>query len=69
LAWLEAERPDPWVSRDRMTQDDVAFAIVVTFLKRKPPAHFDAGLYPALDTLNLRCEALPAFRAAPFMEG
>ena len=52
-----------------MTQDDVAFAIVVTFLKRKPPAHFDAGLYPALDTLNLRCEALPAFRAAPFMEG
>jgi glutathione S-transferase len=69
LRWLEAQKPGPWFAGERMMQDDVTAAVVVTFLKKKPPEHFDAAAYPALDALNTRAEALPPFQAVPFVEG
>jgi len=68
LDWLEAQRPDPWFADPKMGQDDVTAAVVVTFLMRKPPKHFDPAARPALAALNRRAEALPAFAAAPFVE-
>jgi len=44
----------------------VTQAVAHTNLARKNPDFLPAGRYPALAAHAARCEALPAFRAAPF---
>ncbi|SLN49840.1 glutathione S-transferase family protein [Oceanibacterium hippocampi] len=65
LAWLEAAAPAPWFG-ETFAADDLITSVAVTFLKRKPPAHFAEARYPALEAQNRAAEALPAFAAHPF---
>lgn len=69
LAWLEAQMSVPWFSGSRMMQDDVTAAIAHTFLVNKLPELMAGQSCPRLARLAAACEDLPAFRAAPFMEG
>tara|TARA_R110002167_G_scaffold145563_2_gene336523 strand:- start:283 stop:894 length:612 start_codon:yes stop_codon:yes gene_type:complete len=65
LSWLEKQVASPWFETD-MRQDDIASAVVVTFLMKKPPYLLDPTSYPRLAMLAATAEALSAFRAAPF---
>lgn len=66
LAWLEAQKPDPYFLGAALTIADVTAAIALTYLRRRLPHLCAAGTYPLLDRHNDACEALPAFVAAPF---
>jgi hypothetical protein len=52
-----------------MRQDDVTAAVTKTFLVNKLPDLMAGQSVPCLARLVERCEALPAFQAAPFVEG
>jgi len=69
LAWLEGEKPEPWFEGREMRQDDVTTAVTRTFLVNKLPDLMAGQSVPRLARLAERCEALPAFWAAPFVEG
>ncbi len=69
LGWLELSFRDQPMDSGRIRQDDLTAAIVVTFLKHKPPSHFDARTHAALERLNKSCEAMEAFKASPFPAG
>ncbi len=69
LNWLEAQAPDPWFDGTGLRQDDVTAAVTQTFLANKLPDLMAAESCPKLGRLAAACEALPAFQAAPFMEG
>ena len=69
LNWLEAQVPDPWFDGAGPRQDDVTAAVAHTFLANKLPELMAAKACPKLARLAATCEALPAFQAAPFMEG
>ncbi len=74
LGWLEGESPGatesagPWFSGGRMMQDDVTAAVAHCFLVNKLPELMTRQACPDLERLAARCEALPCFQAAPFME-
>jgi glutathione S-transferase len=68
LAWLEGETPEPWFEGEAMRQDDVTAAITRTFLVNKLPDLMAGQSVPYLARLAERCETLPAFQAAPFVE-
>ena len=58
-----------WLAGDAMTHADIAAAIAWTDGSNKIADMLPADRYPRLAALNARCEALPAFRAYPFMNG
>ena len=58
----------PWLSGDSMMQDDVTAAVAHCFLVNKLPELTARRACPKLERLAARCEALPCFQAAPFME-
>jgi len=58
-----------WLAGDGMTHADIAAAIAWTDGRNKIPDMLPDERYPKLAALNARCEALPAFRAYPFMNG
>lgn len=58
-----------WLAGDVMTHADIAAAIAWTDGSNKIADMLPADRYPRLAALNARCEALPAFRAWPFMNG
>lgn len=69
LAALEQEaqsRGTAWLVTDRMTQADITVGCVMRFLSEAQGVNRESVEYPALANLSARCEALPAFRAAPF---
>jgi glutathione S-transferase len=68
LKWLEAIAPDPWLAGPAMTQADVTATAMLTHLVNRQPLLFPEGAYPKLAALRERAEALPIFRASPFME-
>ena len=63
--WLDALAPSPWMIGDRLSRADLAAAVALTYLHEKQP-HLVEGRYALLDAHRRRCEALPAFRAAPY---
>ncbi len=69
LGWLELSFRDDPMEAENIHQDDITAAIVVTFLKNKPPSHFDARTHAALERLNKSCEAMEAFERSPFPVG
>ena len=54
-------RGDEWLVGNRMTQADVTAACVYTFLSDALGINRETVVYPALDALAARCEALPEF--------
>lgn len=69
LKWLEEQKPDPWFLGPRMTQADVTATAMLTHMVNRQKQLFGDGAYPMLRALRERAEALPPFRAAPFMDG
>jgi glutathione S-transferase len=69
LAWLEARAAGPWLAGPAMTQADVTLACAVTHMARRNPQFFSEAQFPRLAAHRRRCEALPPFAAAPFVEG
>jgi glutathione S-transferase len=70
LTWLQSRRPktpDRWLLLARMTQADVTTAIAVTNLFNKNPELVPDARFGALLRWAESCEALPPFRAAPFV--
>jgi glutathione S-transferase len=54
-------RGDLWLVGNRMTQADITGACVYTFLSDALGINRETVVYPALDALAARCEALPEF--------
>ncbi|HEY5801828.1 MAG TPA: glutathione S-transferase family protein [Burkholderiaceae bacterium] len=66
-ALLEDRLQGDWYVGKRMTQADVAVAVMVRFVAYYGDklACLPAGSYPRLQALSQRCEAMPAFIATP----
>lgn len=71
LAWLEERTPpEGFLAGGHLTHGDIASAVAVAFLEKKNPEHLGgAGAFANLRAHAARCETLPAFQAAPFVEG
>ncbi|HZD25887.1 MAG TPA: glutathione S-transferase family protein, partial [Alphaproteobacteria bacterium] len=69
LGWLEARAGGDWLCGGAMSQADVTAAVALTNLAHKLPQFLEGGACPRLQALAARCEALPCFRAVPFIEG
>jgi glutathione S-transferase len=54
-------RGDEWLIGNRITQADITTACVYTFLNDALRINRDSVVYPALNALAARCEALPEF--------
>jgi glutathione S-transferase len=63
LRWLAALEPAPWLAGDALTQADITTVVMYDFTRIVNPALIPDGLYPRLDALARRCDALPAFIA------
>ncbi len=69
LDWLEAECRAPWFSGEALSQADISATAALTHLRRKITEYKDLTSWPNLLRLSDAGEALPAFKAAPFVEG
>jgi glutathione S-transferase len=65
LKALEALPMAPWFLGERISIADITAAVAVSFLGKTTPALVAPGLYPKLEALTARCEAMPAFKASP----
>jgi glutathione S-transferase len=50
-----------WLVGQRMTQADITVACAFTFLNDTLRVAADSVMFPSLETLAARCEAMPAF--------
>lgn len=66
LAWLEAERPAPFLASPFFSVADITGAVAFTYIMSKWPQLVPSGAYPALEVHAAACEAMPAFQAAPY---
>src|SRR5262245_21773510 len=66
LAWLEAQRPAPFLVGPSFSASDVSAAVTLTYIKAKWPELLPPGAFPALERHRTVCEAMPAFEAAPY---
>jgi glutathione S-transferase len=66
LAWLEAQRPAPFLRLGAFSTADVTAAVAFTFIREKWPKLVPSGAYPALEMHWAACEAMPAFQAARY---
>ena len=69
LAWLEARTGDGWLHGDALSQADVTLTAALGHVGRRHPQLLPVDLYPRVQALAARCEALPAFQAVPFEAG
>lgn len=69
LEYLEREAGAPWMAGDGPTQADFSLTAALTHLTGKVPEFADLRPWPKLAALRETGEALPAFRANPFVEG
>lgn len=68
LVHLDAHAGDPWYCGRKFTQADITLGCLVGYLNLRLAEAFPPGLYPNLERLSERCEALDAFietRPAP----
>jgi glutathione S-transferase len=56
-------RGGEWLIGNRITQADITATCVYTFLSEALDINRDAVVYPALNAVAARCEALPEFRS------
>jgi glutathione S-transferase len=66
LAWLEAQRPAPFVVGQSFSVGDVTAAVTHTYIKEKWPQLLPPGGFPALEKHSAACEEMSAFQAAPY---
>jgi len=66
LAWIESQKPDPWLCGEKMTQADITCAVAFTYIFEKQPIKLLPGDYPATEALCHRCEAFPEFLSSPY---
>jgi glutathione S-transferase len=66
LAWLEAQHPAPFLCGQTFSVADVTGAVTFTFIREKLPQLVPPNAFPALEMHCAACEAMPAFRAAPY---
>ena len=66
LAWLELQRPAPFLVGPSFSVGDVTAAVALTYIKEKWPQLLPSGAFPALEIHRTVCEAMPAFQAAPY---
>jgi glutathione S-transferase len=66
LAWLEAQRPAPFLCVGTFSTADVTAAVAFTFIREKWPRLVSSGAYPALEMHCAGCESMPAFQAARY---
>ena len=66
LAWLEAQRPAPFLVSQSFSVGDVTAAVALTYIKEKWPQLLPPGAFPALEMHRAACEAMAAFQAAPY---
>jgi glutathione S-transferase len=64
LAWLEAQRPAPFLVGQSFSVGDVTAAVALTYIKEKWPQLVRPGAFPEMH--RAACEARPAFQAAPY---
>ena len=68
LVHLDAHAADPWYFGRKFTQADITLGCLIGYLKLRVQEAFPPRLYPNLERLSERCEALDAFveaRPAP----
>jgi len=66
LAWLEAQRPAPFLVGQSFSVGDVTAAVALTYIKEKWPQLLPPGAFPALEMHRAACEAMPPFQATPY---
>ena len=66
LAWLEAQRPAPFLVGGALSVADVTAAVAFTYIKEKWPQLVPAAVFPVSEKHCTACEAMPAFQAAPY---
>jgi glutathione S-transferase len=66
LAWLDAQRPAPYLVGQRLSMADVTAAVAFTYIREKWPQLVPSGAFPELEAHSARCETMPAFCAAPY---
>jgi len=65
-AWLEVQRPAPFLVGPSFSVSDVTAAVALTYIKEKWPQLLPPGVFPALEIHRKFCEAMPAFQVAPY---
>jgi len=66
LAWLEAQRPTPYLCGEVLSIADVTAAIAITYIQNKWPELMAGTGFSAVVAHAAALEATPAFRAAPY---
>jgi glutathione S-transferase len=66
LAWLEAQRPAPFLVGPAFSVGDLTAAVALTYVKEKWPHLLPPGAFPTLEIHRVACEAMPAFQAAAY---
>ena len=70
LVHLDAHAREPWYFGKKFTQADITLGCLAGYLKLRLGEAFPSGLYPNLERLSERCEALDAFeRTKPAVKG
>ncbi len=64
--WLETRLTGSWFAGDRFSRADIAVTVALTYLVEKQPHLWAPSRTPALYAYRLKCEAMPAFSAAPY---
>jgi glutathione S-transferase len=64
LVHLDAHAKDPWYFGRKFSQADITIGCLIGYLRLRLPDAFSTGLYPNLERLAERCEALDAFEKA-----
>ena len=66
LAWLEVQRPAPFLVGPSFSVGDVTTAVALTYIKEKWPQLLPPEAFSGLEKHCTACEAMPAFQAAPY---
>ena len=64
LDWLEGRLTGDWFFGGKLSQADITAGVLLGYLHLRLPEVLNGGVYPRLEALSKRCEALPAFIAA-----
>ena len=66
LAWLDAQRPAPYLVGQRLSVADVTAAVAFTYIREKWPQLVPPSAFPEMEAHSARCETIPAFCAASY---
>jgi len=66
LAWLNAQRPAPYLVGQGLSVADVTAAVAFTYIREKWPLLIPPHAFPEMESHSARCESLPAFCEASY---